>query len=128
MVGTGERCWSTDQYRRLIESGIVDVVGCDPGRVGGITGFRELIGLVEQSQLWFNAHAWSSAIITAASLALSASSNRCLLFELKPIENPMQHELVEQPFWHTDGFISAPNKPGLGVEIKEAVIQKYRMR
>ena len=128
LVGTGERCWSTDQYRRLIESGIVDVVGCDPGRVGGITGFRELIGLVEQSQLWFNAHAWSSAIITAASLALSASSNRCLLFELKPIENPMQHELVEQPFWHTDGFISAPNKPGLGVEIKEAVIQKYRMR
>ena len=96
--------------------------------MGGITGFRELIGLVEQSQLWFNAHAWSSAIITAASLALSASSNRCLLFELKPIENPMQNELVEQPFWHTDGFISAPNRPGLGVEIKEAVIQKYRMR
>ena len=127
LVATGERCWTTDQYRRLIDSGIVDVVGCDPGRVGGISGFRELIGLVEQSQVWFNAHAWSSAIITAASLALSASSNRCLLFELKPIDNPMQNELVEQPFWHENGFISAPNRPGLGVEVKDSVVNKYRM-
>ena len=103
-------------------------MGCDPGRAGGITGFRELIQLVEHAQLWFNAHAWSSAIITAASLALSASSNRCMLFELKPIENPMQHELVDEPFWHTDGFIDAPTKPGLGIEVKEAVVQKYRMK
>jgi len=128
LIATGERCWTTDQYRRLIETGIVDVIGCDPGRAAGITGFRELIGLVEQAQLWFNAHAWSSAIISAASLALSASSNRCLLFELKPIENPMQHELVTEPFWHTNGYISPPDKPGLGIEVIESVVEKYRMR
>ena len=128
LIATSERCWTTEQYERLIATGIVDVVGCDPGRAGGITGFRELIHLVEHAQLWFNAHAWSSAIITAASLALSASSNRCMLFELKPIENPMQHELVDEPFWHTDGFIDAPTKPGLGIEVKEAVVQKYRMK
>ena len=78
--------------------------------------------------MWFNAHAWSSAIISAASLALSASSTRCLLFELKPLDNPMQNELVTEPFWHTDGYISAPDKPGLGIEVIESVVEKYRMR
>ena len=128
LVGTGERCWTIDQYHRLIESGIVDVVGCDPGRAGGVTGFLEVIRAVEHAQLWFNAHAWSSAIITAASLALSASSPRCLLFELKPLDNPMQNELVAEPFWHRDGYISPPDRPGLGVEVDEAVVEKYRLR
>lgn len=128
LIATGERCWTTEQYYRLIASGIVDVIGCDPGRAGGITGFRELIEAVEHAQLWFNAHAWSSAIVTAASLALSASSARCLLFELKPLENPMQNELVTEPFWHENGYISAPTGPGLGIEVIESVVEKYRMR
>ena len=35
---------------------------------GGITGGRRVIELVEEADVWFNAHAWSSAIVTAASL------------------------------------------------------------
>jgi L-alanine-DL-glutamate epimerase-like enolase superfamily enzyme len=128
LVATGERCWTTEQYHRLIATGIVDVVGCDPGRAGGITGFRELIAAVEHAQLWFNAHAWSSAIVSAASLALSMSSSRCIYFELKPLENPMQHELVTNPFWHQDGYITAPSAPGLGIEVDESVVEKYRIR
>lgn len=127
LVATGERCWTTEQYHRLIETGIVDVVGCDPGRAGGITGFRELIQMVEHAQLWFNAHAWSSAIISAASLALSLSSPRCLLFELKPLDNPMQNELVTNPFWHDNGWISGRDLPGLGVDVDERVVEKYRI-
>lgn len=128
LVATGERCWTTEQYHRLIATGIVDVVGCDPGRAGGITGFRELIAAVEHAQLWFNAHAWSSAIISAASLALSMTSERCIYFELKPLENPMQHELVSAPFWHDGGYITAPTGPGLGIEVDESVVDKYRIR
>lgn len=127
LVATGERCWTTEQYHRLIASGIVDVIGCDPGRAGGITGFRELIAAVEHAQLWFNAHAWSSAIISAASLALSLTSHRVLYFELKPIENPMQHELVSEPFWHENGFISGRSGPGLGIDVDERVVEKYRI-
>ena len=127
LVGTGERCWTTEQYHRLIASGIVDVIGCDPGRAGGITGFRELIDAVEHAQLWFNAHAWSSAITSAASLALSLSSHRVIYFELKPIANPMQDDLVTDPFWHQNGYISARTGPGLGIDVDERVVEKYRI-
>lgn len=125
LVATGERCWTTEQYHRLISTGIVDVIGCDPGRAGGISGFRELITAVEHAKLWFNAHAWSSAIISAASLALSLSSPRCLAFELKPIDNPMQNELVTEPIWHDNGYISGRDVPGLGIEVDERVVDKY---
>ena len=128
LIATGERCWTTEQYLRLIDTGIVDVIGCDPGRAGGITGFRELILAVEKAQLWFNAHAWSSAIVSAASLALSATSHRVVYFELKPIDNPMQNELVSNPFWHEGGYISPRTAPGLGIDVDEKVVAKYRVR
>lgn len=126
LIGTGEREWTADAFERLIDTGIVDVVGCDPGRAEGITGTRKVIDLCEASDVWFNAHAWSSGVITAASIALSASSPRCLVFELKPLQNPMQHELIACPFGHKDGWIDVPKAPGLGVEVKEDVIEKYR--
>jgi L-alanine-DL-glutamate epimerase-like enolase superfamily enzyme len=45
---------------------------------------------------------------------------------MKPIENPMQDELVVTPFKQKDGWIDVPMKPGLGVEVKESVLAKYR--
>ncbi len=126
LVGTGEREWTEEGYRRVIDSGIVDVVGCDPGRCGGITGALRVIELVEAAGVWFNAHAWSSAIVSAASLALSAITPRCLVFELKPIENPVQHELVDRPFVQNGGWIDVPTSPGLGIDVIERVVEKYR--
>ena len=111
----------------MISSGLIDVVGCDIGRAEGITGALRVIALVEQADVWFNSHAWSSAVNTAASIALSATTPRCLLQELKPDENPMQHELVDEPFAQKDGWIEVPRKPGLGVEPRESVLDRYRL-
>jgi len=126
LVATGEREWDARGFKEFVETGIVDVVGCDIGRAEGITGTLKVIEIVEANDVWFNSHAWSSAVNTAASIALSAITPRCLLQELKPDENPMQHELVEEPFAQQDGFIEVPRKPGLGVEPREDVLRKYR--
>jgi L-alanine-DL-glutamate epimerase-like enolase superfamily enzyme len=128
LIGTGEREFTVDGYQRVIASGISDVVGFDPGRAGGITAGLKVIRLVEDANVWFNAHAWSSAVTTAASIALSASTNRCLLFEQKPLANPMQDELVTQPFIQQQGSMVVPTGPGLGIEVIESVLEHYRLR
>jgi L-alanine-DL-glutamate epimerase-like enolase superfamily enzyme len=128
LIGTGEREFTVRGYHELMASGISDVVGFDPGRAGGITGGLKVIQLVESANVWFNAHAWSSAVTTAASLALSASTNRCLLFEMKPLANPMHDELITDPFAHDLGVITIPDAPGLGVEVIESVLEQYRLR
>ena len=128
LIATGEREWNTRAYQRLLDEDIVDIVGCDPGRSNGITGFVELVRLAEQRSVWFNAHTWSSAINTAASLAVTAISKNALVFELKPDENPMQHELVDEPFEQHDGWVTIPTtKPGLGIDVNESVVKKYQI-
>ncbi len=126
LIGSGEREWNVEGYRSFIAAGVADVIGFDPGRAEGITGGRRVVELVEEAGVWFNAHAWSSAIVTAASLALSLTTGRVLVFELKAEANPMQHELVEQPIEQSRGFVRPLGGPGLGIEVREAVVEKYR--
>ncbi len=126
LIGSGEREWNVEGYRGFIAAGVADVIGFDPGRAEGITGGRRVIELVEEADVWFNAHAWSSAIVTAASLALSLTTPRVLVFELKAEESPMQHELVDSPIEQSGGFVEGNRRPGLGIEINETIVEKYR--
>lgn len=126
LIAYGEKEWTVKGYKRVIDTGTVDVVGVDPGRAEGITGFKKITRQVEEAKRQANAHAWSSAIVTAASLAVSFSSPACKLFEFKPLENPMQHELVENPIEHEEGWVFPPEGNGLGVEIVEEVVDRFR--
>jgi L-alanine-DL-glutamate epimerase-like enolase superfamily enzyme len=125
-IAYGEKEWTLDGYERILTTGTVDVVGVDPGRAEGITGFRRIAERVEQYRRQANAHAWSSAIGTAASLAISFSSPACKLFEWKPIRNPMQHELVSDPFHAVDSWALPPSGSGLGIEVIDEVVDRYR--
>ncbi len=126
LMAYGEREWTLDGFEQVLATGTCDVIGCDPGRAGGITGFKKVTERVEQYRRQANAHAWSSAIVSAASLAISFSSTACKLFEFKPLDNPMQHELVTTPFDHVKGWVYPPTGPGLGIEVIDEVVDRYR--
>ena len=124
-IGTGEQEWNVEGYRRLLRAGGVDVVQMDPGRCLGITGCRHVIKLIEAENLRFSAHTWSSALNTAASVHLLASSTHGTCMDFKPHESPMQHELVTDPWIQQEGFIAVREISGLGVSVREDVVEKY---
>ena len=127
LIAYGEREWTLSGFEDVLATGTCDVVGVDPGRAEGITGFKKVTDRVEYYRRQANAHAWSSAIVSAASLAISFSSPACKLFEIKPLRNPMQHDLVTNPVEHVDGWVYPPlSTPGLGIDIVEDVVDRYR--
>jgi L-alanine-DL-glutamate epimerase-like enolase superfamily enzyme len=124
-IATGEDLWTVADYHRLVQAGFADVILVDPGRAEGITGYLKVQEMAALRHRHIDAHAWSSAIITAASVHLTAAAANYIIFELKPLPNPMQHELVSEPFEQRGGWIAIPEKPGLGIDVNEAVVQKY---
>lgn len=124
-ICTGEKGWTGDHYARLIDSGALDVIMLDPGKAEGVTGAWNVIQAAAAAGRDWNAHSWSSALNTAASLQLAAASSNVLLMELKPLPSPMQHELVRLPIEQHDGWVIPPSGPGLGVEVDEAVVREY---
>jgi L-alanine-DL-glutamate epimerase-like enolase superfamily enzyme len=45
--------------------------------------------------------------------------------DLTPHESPMQHELVSDPWEQQNGFLAVRDTPGLGVTVREEIVQKY---
>jgi len=127
-IASGEREFTEAGYRRqmaFVEA--VDVYGVDPARVEGITGFRRVDALCSAYGKTINAHAWSTAITTAASLHLSLASPNAEIFEFKPFPVVVQDELVAEKIWHRDGWAYPPTGPGLGIEVREDVVDRIRM-
>ena len=122
---TGEKSWLVPDFRRLIDTGALDVVMIDPGRAEGVTGTRKVIDMAAAAQQSWNAHSWSSAINTAASLHLAAASPNVLLLELKPEPSPMQNDIVSDPIVMEGGTIAVRDAPGLGIAIDEAAVRRY---
>jgi L-alanine-DL-glutamate epimerase-like enolase superfamily enzyme len=127
LIAYGEKEWTLEGFERVLATGTCEVMGVDPGRGEGITGFKKVTDRVQAYRRQANAHAWSSAIVSAASLAVSFSAPACKLFEFKPLRNPMQHELVPEPIEHVDGWVYPPlGRPGLGIDVQEDVVDRYR--
>lgn len=126
-IAYGEREWNARGVERIVKSGTVDVVGLDPGRVEGITGFRKAAEICALNNRQANAHNFSTAIVGAASQALSFALPACHLLELQPVYGPAQRDLVDRPVWHVDGFVNMPEGPGLGIVINEDMVASARL-
>ena len=126
-IAYGEREWNARGVKRIVDTGTVDVIGLDPGRVEGITGFRKAAEICALSRRQANAHNFSTAIIGAASQALSFASPACYLLELQPVYGPAQAEWVDRPIWHKDGFVEMPEGPGLGIAVNEELVASSRL-
>ena len=126
-IGYGEREWNARGVQRIVETGTVDVVGLDPGRIEGITGFQKAAAICAQYRRQANAHNFSTAIVSAASQALSFASPACRELELQPVYGPAQNDLVDRPVWHREGWVNPPQGVGLGIEINEDLVQSARL-
>ena len=127
-LASGEREFTEAGYRRQMEFiQAVDVYGVDPARVEGITGFSRVDALCTRHGKAINAHAWSTAITTAASLHLSLASPNAEIFEYKPFPVVVQDELVAEKLWHRDGWAYPPTGAGLGIDVQEDVVRRIAM-
>ena len=72
-------------------------------------------------------HSWSSDLLTAASLHLNAFQRRAVFIEFNTSQGPLSRELVKNPLACRTAIFECPDAPGLGVEVNEEVIEKYRI-
>jgi L-alanine-DL-glutamate epimerase-like enolase superfamily enzyme len=125
-IAYGEREYQVQGVDRIISTGSCDVVGLDPGRIGGVTGFvraADRIALAGRREA--NAHCWSTAIDTAASLSISWAKPVLHQLEEQPFKGPMQDDLIGGAIVHTDGYMAIREGPGLGIEVDESVVQRF---
>lgn len=99
----------------------------DLTRCGGFTAARKIVHMAERANRLVIPHSWSSDLLTAASLHLTAFLRRAEFVEFSTSRGPLSRTLVREPLRMEDGFLRVPQAPGLGVEVNDAVVEQYRV-
>ena len=126
-IACGEQEATEWGFAELIERGGVDVVQPDLTRCGGFTVGRKIVHMAERANRLVIPHSWSSDLLTAASLHLTAFQRRAEFVEFSTSYGPLSRDLVKEPLRMVDGYLPVPEGPGLGVEVNDAVIERYRV-
>jgi D-galactarolactone cycloisomerase len=136
-VAGGECDFTRYGFRDLIAGGCVDIVQPDLAVCGGFTAFTQILALANAYGMATIPHVWGSGIAVAAALQAVAiipsfphTANPTALLNAPVIEfdrkhNPLRDDLLHERFTLDDGCLAIPDRPGLGVSVREGVVAKY---
>ncbi|WP_434361366.1 mandelate racemase/muconate lactonizing enzyme family protein [Parasalinivibrio latis] len=124
-ISAGESASTRFEFRDLIDARAVDIVQPDPAICGGITESRKIAALCEAANLRLAPHLWTGAPAFAAGLHLLAASSAGFTVEYSLGANPLIHDLIEESFTVVNGKIDIPERPGLGITVREDYVKKY---
>ncbi|MEW5980031.1 MAG: mandelate racemase/muconate lactonizing enzyme family protein [Acidobacteriota bacterium] len=126
-IAAGEQETTHWGFRHLIERAKIDVVQPDLTRCGGLTAGRRIAHLVEDHNLSLIPHAWSSDLLTATTLQFLAFLRKAYFIEFNVSSGEISRLLAKNPITMKDGYVEIPDRPGIGIEIDDSVIEKYRV-
>lgn len=128
-IAAGEEDSTRWGFRELMDRARVDVIQPDVTRAGGISEVVRIGRMAELRGVMTVTHSWSTGIIKAASLHALAALPNAEWFEYCVQETPLNQVLTDETFpLDACGRVAIPTKPGLGIEINEDVVERFRVR
>jgi L-alanine-DL-glutamate epimerase-like enolase superfamily enzyme len=128
-IAAGEWQATRFEFLDLMDRGGIHVVQPDVGRVGGLTEARRVCQLAAERDLLVVPHGWKTGITIAATAQLAAITPHMPFFEFVPqqvAESPLRRELThDELVLAPDGTLPLPRRPGLGVELDRAALERF---
>ena len=132
-IATGERLYSRWDFKRLLHAGGVDIIQPDLSHAGGITEVKKIASMAEAYDVALAPHCPLGPIALAACLNVDATCYNAVIQEqsigihYNVGKSVLDYVNNREDFAFTDGFVSLPRKPGLGVEVNmELVVEENR--
>jgi galactonate dehydratase len=129
-IALGERLYSRYDFKRVLQTGGVDIIQPDPSHAGGITETRKIAAMAEAYDVALALHCPLGPIALAANLQLDAVCYNAFIQEQSlGIHYNANNDLLDYmtdraPFAYQDGYVSMPGGPGLGIEINQAYVDE----
>ena len=130
-VVTGEELYTKNEFREVFEKRAADILNPDVCNCGGILKLREIGAMAEAYHVAMAPHNYNSTTIgLAATLHASAGMPNFLITEYFVNFEEVGREIADQSFRVEDGFITLPDRPGLGIDLDEQALRQrpYRPR
>jgi D-galactarolactone cycloisomerase len=118
------------EFRELVSQRAVDIIQPDCARCGGITELRRIAALASTWGLACMPHVGCGCgydIRVVATLHVLASIPNGMYLCYPAYDTPLRTELLREPPRVVDGTLAPPQRPGLGIELDEDALARYRV-
>lgn len=130
-VMADESCYTLQDAMALARAGAADILSIYVGKGGGIGPARKIAAVAEAAGLTCTVGSNLELGVASAAMAHLATATTGVGAEEFPCDilGPLAYEedLLVEPLEVRDGAVRAPDKPGLGVELDEAKLARYRV-
>ncbi len=127
-IAAGEEESERKSFLQLMDQGKIDVVQIDLTRCGGFTEAVKIASLAADRGLPVVNHGFTTYLNVAAALHFLASVPNTLgLLEFVVEEGTTLRHSISEPIRSKDGMVRVPDSPGLGLELKEKDIERFRV-
>ncbi len=120
-IHTGEQIYLRHNFKELIETNAVNVIGPDPADIGGIAELKWVAEYADMHGILFAPHGTGDGLLGLAALVQVSATlpGNYIAFEYPAPQEKWWYDIVEglpDPIVR-DGFIDVWDRPGMGVEL-----------
>ncbi len=118
-ISAGERLYTRWDYRPMFDKMAADYIQPDISHAGGIMELKKIAAEAESRYIPFAPHNPSGPVANAATLQLAATCPNFCILEIMYSDVEWRKDVTNESLAYKDGFMTIPDKPGLGIEIEE---------
>lgn len=123
-VCNSERLATRYRFREMFEAKAVDVVMYDVTWCGGISEARKISDMADTYKIPTSPHTGGGPILWFASIHVATSlTNFYIMESVYHLYNDLFPHFLKDVPRPVDGFVTAPERPGLGVELRDEVLR-----
>ncbi|MCZ2146810.1 MAG: mandelate racemase/muconate lactonizing enzyme family protein [Bryobacterales bacterium] len=127
-IAAGEEESERRGFVDLMDRGRIDVAQVDLTRAGGFTEAMKIASLAADRGLPVVNHGFTTYINVAAALHfLNSAPNSLILEFVSEEETTLRDQITRQRFVARDGYLDIPCEPGLGIDLDEEAVSRFRV-
>ena len=124
-LATGERLIERVEFDELFRARAIDIIQPDICHCGGLLEAKKIAAMAEAVSVGVAPHNPLGPIAGVAALHFAVSTPNHVIQEEMVGAVPWYFDVVDGPIRMVDGHWQVPEKPGLGIEVDEAVAAKH---
>lgn len=113
------------EFRDVIDAGGVDVLHADVTISGGFGETRTISGYARSHDIPVGMHVWGTGVSLLANVHHAVADPNCEIVEYCQLPNPLREEMLPDTFDRTDGTVTPPDEPGLGLDMPGDLAERY---
>jgi L-alanine-DL-glutamate epimerase-like enolase superfamily enzyme len=124
-IAGGECLTAVCEWQTFIDQDCFHIGQPDASFTAGLDQFMQVASLLSHHDRSVAPHAWGAGASQMQNIHAGFACPNTVILEVAPAYGPLHSEVIGDSLVLKDGYILPPEKPGLGIELTDAIIRRF---